>query len=129
MLWVLTVLSPFLAVTIKAIISLLIQIFSSKPLIKCCVPLLHAYVSAESLQSYPTLCNSVNYSPQASLSIGFSRQEYCSESSCRPLRDLPNPGIKPTSLLSPALASGFFTTSATWEAHSPTTALHLPCTS
>ena len=28
---------------------------------------------------------------------------------------LPNPGIEPTSLTSPALASGFFTTSATWE--------------
>ena len=29
--------------------------------------------------------------------------------------DLPNPGIKPTSLMSPASAGGFFTTSATWE--------------
>ena len=32
------------------------------------------------------------------------------------LGDLPNPGIEPSSLTSPALASGFFTTSATWEA-------------
>ena len=31
-------------------------------------------------------------------------------------RDLPNPGIEPTSLMSPALAGGFFTTRATWEA-------------
>ena len=30
--------------------------------------------------------------------------------------DLPDPGIKPASLRSPALAGGFFTTSATWEA-------------
>ena len=30
--------------------------------------------------------------------------------------DLPNPGIKPTSLAFPALADGSFTTSATWEA-------------
>ena len=30
-------------------------------------------------------------------------------------RDLPNPGIEPTSLTSLALAGGFFTTSATWE--------------
>ena len=29
---------------------------------------------------------------------------------------LPNPGIKTTFLMSPALAGGFFTTSATWEA-------------
>ena len=31
-------------------------------------------------------------------------------------RDLPDPGTEPTSLLSPAPAGGFFTTSATWEA-------------
>ena len=30
--------------------------------------------------------------------------------------DLPNPGIEPASLMSPALAGRFFTTSATWEA-------------
>ena len=30
--------------------------------------------------------------------------------------DLPNPGIKPLSLMSPALTGRFFTTSTTWEA-------------
>ena len=34
-------------------------------------------------------------------------------SSCR---DLPDSGIEPGSLMSPALAGGFFTTSTTWEA-------------
>ena len=34
------------------------------------------------------------------------------------LGDLPDPEIEPTSLASPALASEFFTTSATWEAPS-----------
>ena len=29
--------------------------------------------------------------------------------------DLPDPGIKPTSLMSPVLASKFFSTSNTWE--------------
>ena len=29
----------------------------------------------------------------------------------------PDPGIEPASPASPALAGGFFTTSATWEAH------------
>ena len=33
-----------------------------------------------------------------------------------PPGDLPNPGIKPTSLKYPALAGRFFTTGATWEA-------------
>ena len=53
---------------------------------------------------------------QAPLFTGFSRQEYWSELLWPSLGDLPNPGIKPTSLMSPALAGGFFTTSATWEA-------------
>ena len=35
---------------------------------------------------------------------------------CPPPGDLSNPEIEPTSLTSPALAGGFFTTSATWEA-------------
>ena len=30
--------------------------------------------------------------------------------------DLPDPGIEPVFLASPALAGGFFTTSTTWEA-------------
>ena len=30
--------------------------------------------------------------------------------------DLPDPGIEPASLRSPALAGGFFISSATWEA-------------
>ena len=32
------------------------------------------------------------------------------------LQDLPHPGTEPTSLRSPALAVGFFTTSTAWEA-------------
>ena len=52
---------------------------------------------------------------QAPLSMGFSRQEYWSGLSCSPPGDLPDPGIEPASLMSPALTSGFFTTSATWE--------------
>ena len=48
--------------------------------------------------------------------MGFSRQEYRSGSPCPPPGDLPNPGIKPSSLTLPALVGRFFTTSATWEA-------------
>ena len=50
---------------------------------------------------------------QVPLSMGFSRQEYWSGPPCPPPGDRPNPGIKPTSLMSPALADRFFTTSAT----------------
>ena len=53
---------------------------------------------------------------QASLSMGLSRQEYWSGLPCPPPGDLPDPGIKPMSFMSPALAGKFFTTSATWEA-------------
>ena len=53
---------------------------------------------------------------QAPLSIGFSRQEYQSGLPFPPPGDLPNPGIEPRSLKSPALVGRFFTTSATWEA-------------
>ena len=53
---------------------------------------------------------------QAPLSMGFPRQEYWSGLPFPSPGDLPNPGIEPTSLRSPALAGRFFTTSATWEA-------------
>ena len=52
---------------------------------------------------------------EASLSMGFSRQEYWRGLLLPPPGDLPHPGIKPSSLVSPALAGRFFTTSATWE--------------
>ena len=50
---------------------------------------------------------------QASLSMGFSGQEYWRGLLLPPLGDLPNPGIEPTSLMSPALAGRFFATGAT----------------
>ena len=53
---------------------------------------------------------------QAPLSMGFSRQEHWSGLPCPPPGDLPNPGIAPLSLTSPALAGGFFTPRATWKA-------------
>ena len=46
----------------------------------------------------------------------FSRQEYWNGLPFPPPGDLLNPKIKPFSLMSPALADGFFTTSASWEA-------------
>ena len=53
---------------------------------------------------------------QAPLSMGFSRQERWSGLAFPSPGDFPNPGIEPVSLVSPALAGVFFTTSATWEA-------------
>ena len=56
---------------------------------------------------------------QASLFVGFSRQGYCSALPCSPLGDLPNAGIKPMPLMSPALAGRLFNTGAPWEAYVP----------
>ena len=68
------------------------------------------YVTCELLvcsvaQSCLTLCSLMDYSHQTHLSMETSRQDYWS----------PDPGIKPVSLKSPALAVRFFTTSASWE--------------
>ena len=52
---------------------------------------------------------------QAPLSVGFSKQEYWSGLPCAPPRGLTDPGIEPVSLMSSALAGGFFITSASWE--------------
>ena len=52
---------------------------------------------------------------QAPLSMGFSRQEYWSGLPCPPSGNLPDLGMEPTSLKSPALEGRFFSTSTTWE--------------
>ena len=52
---------------------------------------------------------------QAPLSMGFSRQGHWSRFLGPPPGDLPNLGIELRSFMSPALAGGFFTTSANCE--------------
>ena len=101
----------------------------------CCVPesVLYASVSIPTLQIgsavsffwIPCVCMLSCFSRvrlfetlwtaahQAPLSMGFSRQEYRRGLPCPPPRDLPDPGIEPTSLMSPASAGGFFTTTTT----------------
>ena len=73
-------------------------------------------VRATSLQWCSTLCNPIDCSPPRCLSMGFSRQEYWSGQPCPPPGDLSHPGIKPMSLMYPALAGCFFITIANWEA-------------
>ena len=53
---------------------------------------------------------------QAPLSMGFPRQQYWNGLLFPTPGDLPDPGTEPASLVSPALAGGFFTASATWKA-------------
>ena len=73
-------------------------------------------VDAKSLQLCPTLSTLWTVACQAPPSMGFPRQEYCSELPGPPPGDLPDPGIEPSFLTFPALAGGLFTTSTTWEA-------------
>ena len=83
----------------------------SNPYFLCC---------AQSFQLCLTHCDAMDCSPPGSSAHAFSRQEYWSELPDPPSGDLPNPGIEPVSLLSPALAGVFFTTCTTWEAPIPT---------
>ena len=71
---------------------------------------------AKLLQSCPTLCDSMDRSP-----LGASVRGILQVAIPFP-GHLPDPEIEPMSPASPALAGGFFTTSATWEAH-----LHVRC--
>ena len=48
--------------------------------------------------------------------MGFSSQRYWSGLPCPPPGDFPDPGTKPTFLMSPELAGRFLASSATWEA-------------
>ena len=52
---------------------------------------------SEVTQSCPTLCDPMDCSYQAALSMGFSSQEYWSGLSFPSPQDLPNPGTEPGS--------------------------------
>ena len=53
--------------------------------------------------SHVLLCDLMACSPSGSSVHGLSRKKYWSEWPCPPPGDLPKPGIKPTSPVSPAL--------------------------
>ena len=68
---------------------------------------MHMYTHA---QSCLTLCDPMDCSPPGSSVHGISKQEYWSGLPFPTPGDLPNPGVKPTSPMSPALAGGFVST-------------------
>ena len=72
-------------------------------------------VHAKSLQSCPTLCDAMDCSPPGSSFRGVLQARILEWVAMPSTRGSP-PGTEPTSLTSPALAGGFFTTSAIWEA-------------
>ena len=94
-------------------------------------------------QSCPSLCDPMDCSPPGSSIHGISQARILEwvaisfwsgnngirETAISSSRDLPDPGIEPSPLTSPALAGTFFTASATWEAPcSPQTIpQNIPC--
>ena len=62
-------------------------------------------------------CDPVDCSLTVSSVHGILQARILEWVACPLLGDLPNSRIEPVSLMSPALAGGFFTASATWEAH------------
>ena len=73
-------------------------------------------MGAKLLQSCPTLRNPLNCNLPGSSVHGILQEESWSGLPLPPPGDLPDPGDERVPLTSPALAGGFFTTSATWEA-------------
>ena len=69
-------------------------------------------VCAQSFQSCLTLCKSMDCSLPGSSILGILQARILEWVAMPSSGDLPDPGIEPTSLVSPALAGGFFTTSA-----------------
>ena len=67
-------------------------------------------------QLYLNLCYSMDHSPQGSSVHGILQARILEWIAVPSSRDLPHPGMEPTSLMSPAFAGRFFPTSTTWEA-------------
>ena len=68
------------------------------------------------LQSCLTLCDLMDYSLPGSSVYRMLQAKILESVVMSSSRDLPDPGIKPQSIMSPALGGGFFTTRTTWEA-------------
>ena len=80
----------------------------------CC----RVWIESESVSrsAVATLCDPWAVSRPAPMSMDFFRQEYWSGLPFPPPGLLPDPGIEPMSLMSPALSGRFFTTRTTWAA-------------
>ena len=78
--------------------------------------IIHACMHAKLLQLCPTMCRPMDCSLQGSSVHGILQARILEWVALPSSGDLPDPGIKPESLMSPTLADRFFTTRATWEA-------------
>ena len=72
---------------------------------------------SQKVKSCPTLCEPMDYSLPGSSVHGTFQARILKWVAMPPARDLPDPGIEPGYLMSPALAGRFLITSATWDSH------------
>ena len=79
----------------------------------CCTSVIYGYVC---VQLCLTLRDPIDCSLPGSSVHGIVQVRILEWVPCSPPGDLPDSGTEPISPVSPALAGGFFTTSATWEA-------------
>ena len=70
----------------------------------------NTYLLCSVASSCESLCDPMDVAYQVPLAMGFPRQEHWSGLPFPPPGDLPDPGIEPVSVASPASAGGFFTT-------------------
>ena len=86
--------------------------------IECCCFIFTRVVSicAQSLSRVRLFATPWTVALQAPVSTRFPSQAYWSRLPFPAPGDLPDPGTVPASLVSPASAGGFFTTSTSWEA-------------
>ena len=63
-----------------------------------------------------TLCDPMDSSPPGSPDHEILQARILEWVACPSPGDLPNPAIKPVSIMTPALTGEFFTTSVTWKA-------------
>ena len=66
----------------------------------------------------PAVCNCMDYNPPGSSVLGILQVRILEWVATPSSKDLPDTGIKLTSLVSPGLASGFFTTESPRKPHS-----------
>ena len=70
---------------------------------------------AKSIQSCPTLCDPMHWSPPGSSVLGILQVRILKCVACPPPRYPPDPGIEPAALKSSVFADGLFTAGATWK--------------
>ena len=90
--------------------------YLSEHLYMCVCVCVCVHVCVKLLQSCPTLCNPMECSLPGSSFHGILQAQYWSGLPCSPPGSLPDPETESLSLMSLALAGGFFTAKATWEA-------------